>query len=521
MTATADSATSTLLARNTNQALGIAEFAIRFMRDGQGTPSEAVKDKTRQFFADAAVCGLSAIALGTNAPLVFREEAAEYPKEDGVTVFGSNIPVCPEKAIVANCSAVREWDSNGTNFGYNPALGHTAGEFGHNDFYAVPVAAAQLTGKDGAAALRGMILHDEIRGRLAEVFSLKSYRIDHVVHGAIASAAVYGAMMGASAEQIESAIGMTVAHFIPWRAIRAGKQLSDSKGASAAISTEVAVLAMMRSMKGFLGPRDIFRNPEAIWRQFEPTDGDAPFDLVLSHSGDDFAVMGMHFKLGLYEHQSAGALQGMIDLVSANPDLLENPDLVKTIRIVAYEPAFGIIGDPAKRDPKTRQSADHSMVYIVSTLLRKAIDAARNAGSGVIADGNDAMWKQLILTPYDFDEQAVFHPETRALMEKIEFAHGGKEYDDNYPDGIPTSVVIETTDGRSLDSGLVMYPSGHARNTTCDLEGILANKAEVLGRLAMDDPGSVIDRFRRVDDLSTAELASMNDFGIKDHGRFE
>ncbi|RPG10756.1 MAG: hypothetical protein CBC32_006150, partial [Proteobacteria bacterium TMED72] len=393
--------------------------------------------------------------------------------------------------------------------------------FGHNDFYAVPVAAAQMAGRDGAHALRAMILHDEIRGRLAEGFSLKSYRIDHVVHGAIASAAVYGAMMGASAEQIESAIGMTVAHFIPWRAIRAGKQLSDSKGASAAISTEVAVVSMMRSMRGFLGPRDIFRNPEAIWRQFEPTDGDAPFDLVLSHSGDDFAVMGMHFKLGLYEHQSAGALQGMIDLVSANPDLLENPDLIKTIRIVAYEPAFGIIGDPAKRDPKTRQSADHSMVYIVSTLLRKAIDAARSGGSGTIADGNDAMWKQLILTPYDFDEKAVFHPETRALMEKIEFAHGGKEYDDNYPDGIPTSVVIETTDGRSLDSGLVMYPSGHARNTTCDLEGILKNKAHVLGQLALDDPDPIFARFREVDSLTSDDLKTMNDFEIRAHGRFE
>ena len=53
------------------------------------------------------------------------------------------------------------------------------------------------TGKD---ALKGMILIDEIRGRLAEVFSLKSYRIDHVVHGAIASAATYGAMMGATPE---------------------------------------------------------------------------------------------------------------------------------------------------------------------------------------------------------------------------------------------------------------------------------------------------------------------------------
>ena len=170
-----------------------------------------------------------------------------------------------------------------------------------------------------------MICLDEIRGRLAEVFSLKSYKIDHVVHGAIGSAAVYGAMLGATPEQIESAIGMVVAHYIPWRAIRAGKQLSDSKGASAAISSEVAIMSIKRSMKGFIGPRDIFRNPEAIWRQFEPTDGDSPFDLVLSTSGDDFAVMGMHFKLGLYEHQSAGALQGLIDLISANPSVLENP----------------------------------------------------------------------------------------------------------------------------------------------------------------------------------------------------
>lgn len=45
-----------------------------------------------------------------------------------------------------------------------------------------------------------MLCIDEIRGRLAEVFSLKSYKIDHVVHGAIASAAVYGALLGATPE---------------------------------------------------------------------------------------------------------------------------------------------------------------------------------------------------------------------------------------------------------------------------------------------------------------------------------
>lgn len=49
-------------------------------------------------------------------------------------------------------------------------------------------------------------------------------------------------------------------------------------------------------------------------------------------------------------------------------------DAIERIRITAYEPAFGIIGDPAKRNPKTRQSADHSMVYIISTLIRKAFE---------------------------------------------------------------------------------------------------------------------------------------------------
>ena len=56
--------------------------------------------------------------------------------------FGSMELVPAEKAILANASAVREWDSNGTVFGYNANIpGHTAGEFGHNDFYPVVIAA--------------------------------------------------------------------------------------------------------------------------------------------------------------------------------------------------------------------------------------------------------------------------------------------------------------------------------------------------------------------------------------------
>ncbi len=504
------------LKHDTNQALGIGRFAVDFMAGRIGKPDESVFKRVGLFHTDAVLCGLSALALGANAPTLLRREAFDYPDPRGAAVFGAANRVHAEKAVVTNSSAVREWDSNGTNFGYNPDLGHTAGEFGHNDFYPVVIAAAQIKGLDGRTALRGMILLDEIRGRLAEVFSLKSYKIDHVVHGAIASAATFGAMMGATPEQIESAIGMVVAHYIPFRAIRAGKQLSDSKGASAAISAEVAVLSMRRSMRGFVGPRDIFRNKEAIFRLNEPTEGDrSPFDIVLVHSGDKFAVMGMHFKLGLYEHQSAGALQGLINLLQQAPALLNEPTgrHIKSIVIKAYQPAFGIIGDPAKRDPHTRQSADHSMVYIVATMLRKALDLAAAKGSTHLADANDGYWKALMLTPQDYSEEAIFNSDTRRLMERITFEHGGPEYDAKYPDGIPTSLIITDDQGQKHDSGLIMYPAGHARNTTANVRSILDHKFRLLGSLAVEDTEALLARLDLLD-RSTADIKTLYDFEI-------
>jgi len=553
------------LPADSNQALGLANYALDFIWNKPGVggceADASVLTRTEMFYADACLCGVSALALGTNAPNLLRAEALSYrapvagvgsmgapgaAKRTGATVFGSSIECMPEKAIAANAAAVREWDSNGTNFGYSEERPHhRAGEFGHNDFYAVPIAAAQMMGMDGKFALKGMVLLDEIRGRLAEVFSLKSYKIDHVVHGAIASAATFGAMLKATPEQIESAIGMVVAHYIPFRAIRAGKQLSDSKGASAAISTEAAILSVRRSMAGFLGPRDIFRNPEAIFRLFEgpgqlfkkthsagtgipDTKGESksyasPFDLYLSRAGSDFAVMGMHFKLGLYEHQSAGALQGLIDLVNKYPRLLEDQsgDCISKIVVKAYEPAFGIIGDPAKRDPRTRQSADHSMLYLVCTMLRKMLEIRAAKPSATKLD-----WTDVMLLPHDFGPGAIDDPLTRALMEKMSFEWGGADYDRRYPDGIPTSMVITDEQGQMCDSGLVMYPGGHARNTTADLKAILAHKLECLANLSLPmadkkAASALINRFTGAGKKSAAEIAQIHAFDLTVKGKFD
>ncbi|REJ70559.1 MAG: hypothetical protein DWQ31_00490 [Planctomycetota bacterium] len=495
------------LPRHSNQARGIGQYALDFLTGKFGDVGDVVWRRLEAFHLDSLACAVSAIAAGTNAPTVLREEALAYSSGanfPGAVCYGTSQRVAPEKAVAANASAAREWDANGTNFGYHPEIGATAGEFGHNDFYAVPLAAAQVAGLDGAAVCRGMLLVDEIRARLAEVFSLKSYKIDHVLHGAIASATVYAAMLGATVDQIESAIGLVVAHYVPFRAIRAGHQLSDSKGASAAISAEVAVLSAQRAMRGFVGPADVFRNPAALFCLFEkPAAADeSPFDLLLSTAGDQFAVMGMHFKLGLYEHQSAGAIQGLIDLLAAHPAVLESDHELERVRITIYEPAFGIIGDPAKRDPQTRQSADHSMVYIVATLLRKAFEQ-RQSG-----------WKELMLLPRDYDEESLHHPLTRTILSRIDFVHGGPEYDAKYPDGIPTTLEIEHRRLGRLSSELVMYPAGHARNTTADLDDLLAYKFQQLAALGVADPATLRDRFSDLTNKSAADIAALCEFEI-------
>jgi len=501
--------TTTVLARATNQARGLARHCLGFLRAPQpiGPATLALLER---FHLDSVGCGVSALAEGANAPTVLRREALAAPPATGSrggVCFGDPRPCATEKAVAANCSAVREWDSNGTNFGFDAAKGRTAGEFGHNDFYPVAVAAAREAGLDGDATLRVMLLIDEIRGRLAEVFALRKYAIDHVHHGAVASAAAYAAALGGTEDQVESAIGMVVAHYVPFRAIRAGHQLSDSKGASAALAAEAAVQSARRALAGFVGPRDVFRNPLAIYRLHEPCPaGESPFDLELGVSGDAFAIHAMHFKLGLYEHQSAGALQALVDLFTAHPTLAADLQALRRIRVAIYEPAYSIIADPAKRTPETRQSADHSLPYILAKTLLKARVAHER--------GEPLGWESLMLLPDDYADDAIRDAAIARLIDRIEIVPGGPDYDAGYPEGIPTSITLDHATLGSLGGGLVMFPLGHARSDAARTAAAVDLKFDRLVAGAAADP-QALRRRMRLAGRTAADVADLYAFAIR------
>eukprot|EP00178_Gracilaria_changii_P012632 TRINITY_DN3574_c0_g1_i1.p1 TRINITY_DN3574_c0_g1~~TRINITY_DN3574_c0_g1_i1.p1 ORF type:complete len:102 (+),score=1.13 TRINITY_DN3574_c0_g1_i1:1192-1497(+) len=99
----------------------------------------------------------------------------------------------------------------------------------------------------------------------------------------------------------------------------------------------------------------------------------------------------------------------------------------------------------------------------------------------------DEIWKSLMLEPKDYGHKALFDSQTRELMTKCTFTHGGVAYDSKYPEGIPTSISITLKNGERFESGFVMFPSGHSRNTSANLKDILNYKNNLLGRLALGE----------------------------------
>jgi 2-methylcitrate dehydratase len=70
-----------------------------------------------------------------------------------------------------------------------------------------------------------------------------------------------------------------------------------------------------------------------------------------------------------------------------------------------------------------------------------------------------------------------------------------------------------------LDSKLVMFPSGHARNSSANLNDILTHKFKLLAKLSLDekDASRVLDKLSNLGNLSNAELQTIYSGKINYH----
>lgn len=72
-------------------------------------------------------------------------------------------------------------------------------------------------------------------------------------------------------------------------------------------------------------------------------------------------------------------------------------------------------------------------------------------------------------------------------------------------------------DGRKLDSKFVMFPSGHARNTSADLKGILDHKFKLLSSLALshDKIAPFLKNLTSIETLQNTDLQNIYNCNIR------
>jgi 2-methylcitrate dehydratase len=172
--------------------------------------------------------------------------------------------------------------------------------------------------------------------------------------------------------------------------------------------------------------------------------------------------------------------------ISATLDLVIGHDLapeqVKTVTIYSLARAADILADPSKYDPHTKETADHSLPYVIAA---------------AIADRQ--------VTPLQFTAAKIADPRIRAQLPKVKVI-ADPEIEAAFPKLQKVRVVIETSDGRTLEKRLD-YPKGDPRNPLTDEE--IAGKFAALaqGIATADDVArmqSAIARtetFDRVTDL--------------------
>jgi 2-methylcitrate dehydratase len=402
---------------------GTTETIVRFASQiAADSLSASTLLETRRRLVDSLAC----LVGGVDAPpvRVARALADEVTSTTAASVAGSRRSSSPELAAFANTVAVRYLDYNDTYFSPMGGGGHPS------DLIPTALAVGEATGASGRDVLAAIVVAYEVWGRLAGTVRIRERGWDQGLFTVVASAVCAGRLLGLTPEQLGEAISLAVIPHVPTRRTRAGA-LSMWKGCATAGAARNGIFAAKLAALGMTGPPDPFEGPEGIWDQVT-----GPFALALDvPAPGSFVVERSLLKSRPAEYNA----QGPLDLVIGMRDEVK-PDQVDRIDVETYWLCWSEIGhEPAKWDPRNRETADHSLPYLMAVGL---VDGHVGLGS--------------------FSESRLADPALRPLMRAIHVTES-EDLTQAFPGEIGCRIAVRLKDGRRVERE-TRLPRGHADN---------------------------------------------------------
>jgi 2-methylcitrate dehydratase len=395
-----------------------------------GDLGERAIHEAKRYLLDSLGCAFGGyrqedaeIALG-----VLDEIGGEGP----ATVIGSGNKTDPVSASLANALMVRVMDYNDIYWQQDPS--HPS------DIIPAAMACGERARGDGKELIVGIVLGHEFEMRLCEAAfpGIRERGWHHATLTAFAAPIVAARMLGLSWEQCQHAIGISASRHATLGAVTAGK-LTMMKNTVDPMATQSGVLAALLAERGYSGPEHVIDGKEGLAHCFGP---EWKLEVLVDGLGESWRIERCGMKAFPTEALTHAPISAVLDIVRGH-DLA--PDDVKRVHIRSLARAADILADPSKYDPRTKETADHSLPYVIAAAI---VDRQ--------------------VTPAQFEQERIMDDTIRAQLEKVEVV-ADPEIERVFPELQRVSVTIETSGGASHTKELD-YPKGDPRNPLTDEE---------------------------------------------------
>ena len=301
---------------------------------------------------DSFGCALGAMNEG---PVKMARRAASSLRRGGSsTLLGTRSTTSPDLATFVNGLMVRYFDYNDTYLSMEPA--HPSDNLA--PCFAV-AESEEATGKEVIAAAAAAY---EIQCRLCDAADIRHRGWDHVNYGLVSSALAASKLMGLDVRRSTQAVNIALNGHIAMRQVRAG-ELSMWKGASFANAARNGVFAATLAREGMTGPAPIFEGEMGFFNQVS---GEFDIDVEgFGGSAGSYKVNDTYVKYWPAEYHAQSAIWAALE-ARRRTDMAD----VESVLIETHEAGYTILGkDREKWRPRTKETADHSLPYMVGMAL--------------------------------------------------------------------------------------------------------------------------------------------------------
>jgi 2-methylcitrate dehydratase len=342
-------------------------------------PSAAHAAKVRVIDTLAALAG----GYDGEACGIARRLAARVPDPGGATIFGTPIKTTPEMAAFANATAARYVELNDVYHWPGSAGGHPS------DVIMPLMAVAEHAHSSGRDLLAAIVLAYEIYLRLSDAIGRTAF--DCANFACLGVAAGSAKLMRLGPEQIANALSMAAVPGSILRQVRTG-HLSMWKAVTAGHAGKAGVFAAILAREGMNAP----------FLPFEGKSGWCDHIAGKRFALDVLGGNGVSFKIEdtMIKPRSSCAttISSILAAEKVAPRVMKRLGEVERVTVETYERAkIGMGTGEHHWDPDSRETADHSIPYVVAAAL---MDGA--------------------VTPRQFDNDHLASAELRGLLRKIE-----------------------------------------------------------------------------------------------------